>query len=202
MSQATHHEHDGDLKSVVKFFFEAGMLKKTPRSGYQFLGSGKESVADHSFRTALIGFALGRLTPGADPYRVACMCLLHDLPEARTGDLNYLNKRYVHVDEEEVLGDLTASLPFGGEVLGLLGAYHAADSPEAMLAHDADQLDLILELKEQSDLGNRYAMEWLHFARKRLQTSIGRRLAEEILSIDFNAWWFEGHDHWWEKPRR
>ncbi|MGQ9796492.1 MAG: hypothetical protein ACUVR9_08850, partial [Desulfosoma sp.] len=39
-----------DLRAVAHFFFEMGMLKRTARSGFQFLGSGKESVADHSFR--------------------------------------------------------------------------------------------------------------------------------------------------------
>lgn len=35
---------------------------------------------------------------------------------------------------------------------------------------DADQLDLILELKEQHDLGNPHAEAWLSFAPKRLMT--------------------------------
>ncbi|MGD8504830.1 MAG: HD domain-containing protein, partial [Syntrophobacterales bacterium] len=42
------------------------MLKKTPRSGFQFLGSGRESVADHVFRVATIGFTLARLDKEAD----------------------------------------------------------------------------------------------------------------------------------------
>jgi putative hydrolases of HD superfamily len=187
------------FRSTINFLFEIGMLKKTPRSGFQFLGSGKESVADHSFRVALIGFALARLEGACDPFRVACLCLFHDLPEARTGDLNYLNKRYVKVDEPEAMRDMTRFLPFADDVLELLEEYRSCATEEAKLAHDADQLDLILELKEQSDLGNRYALEWVHFARKRLQSEVGTRIAEEILNTEFNAWWFEGHDHWWEK---
>jgi putative hydrolases of HD superfamily len=188
-----------DLKRTIDFFFEIGMLKKTPRSGFQFLGSGKESVADHTFRAAVIGFSLAKLTEGADPYKVACLCLFHDVPEARTGDLNYLNKRYADVHEGEAIRDLTESLPFAADVVGLLGEYHQGDSLDAQLAHDADQLDLILELKQQSDLGNRYALEWVRFASKRLQTDVGKELVERILSTDFNAWWLEGHDHWWDK---
>jgi len=33
------------MKDIANFLFEVGMLQKTPRSGYQFLGSGCESVA-------------------------------------------------------------------------------------------------------------------------------------------------------------
>jgi putative hydrolase of HD superfamily len=201
-AETTDLEMPDSLKGIANFFFELGMLKKTPRSGFQFLGSGNESVAAHSFRMALIGFSLAQLSGAADPLRVACLCLVHDLAEARTGDLNYLNKRYVDVREQEAIRDMAAALPYAAEMLELFEEYRAEQTEAARLAHDADQLDLILELKEQSDLGNRYALEWIHFARKRLQTTIGKRMGEQILDTDFNAWWFEGHDHWWEKRRR
>ena len=188
-------------KSVVNFFFELGMLKRTPRSGYQFLGSGKESVADHSFRVALIGYSMARLTEASDPFKVVSLCLFHDVPEARTGDPNYVNKRYVKVDEGAAIEDMTRGLPFGRDVKQVLEEYRAGETVEARLAHDADQLDLILELKEQSDLGNRYALDWIRFALKRLQTDLGRELAGEILETDSTDWWFAGHDHWWVKDQ-
>ncbi len=185
--------------SVANFFFELGMLKRTPRSGYQFLGSGKESVADHSFRVAMIGYSMARLTEAADPFKVVRLCLFHDVPEARTGDANYVNKRYVKVDEQAAIDDLTRGLPFGRDAKQAMEEYRTGETVEAKLAHDADQLDLILELKEQSDLGNRYAMAWIQFALKRLQTEIGKELAAEVLETDSTDWWFAGHDHWWSK---
>ena len=184
---------------IINFFFEMGMLKKTPRSGFQFLGSGRESVADHSFRVAMIGFALARMDGSVDPFKVVCLCLVHDLPEARTGDQNYVNKRYVTVDEAGAMADLADSLPFGDELKELLKEYRGSETAEARLVHDADVLDLILELKEQNDLGNSYAVKWIHFARQRLVTSIAKEIAEEILTTDSTDWWFKGHDEWWEK---
>ena len=185
------------MKQIVNFFFELGMLKKTPRSGYQFLGSGRESVAEHAFRVATIGFAMARLDKQADPFTVMRMCLFHDLPESRTGDLNYVNKRYVEVKEDEAIQDMAKFLPFGDEIQGLLEEFHKGETSEALLARDADQLDLILELKEHQDLGNRYAKDWIHFALKRLKTDLGKKLADQILDTDSTAWWFEGKDHWW-----
>ncbi len=38
------------MQSIVNLLFEAGMLKRTPRTGLQFLGTGSESVAEHAFR--------------------------------------------------------------------------------------------------------------------------------------------------------
>ena len=97
---------EADMKALINFLFELGMLKKTPRSGYQFLGSGQESVADHSFRTAIIGFMLSRQEPDADSYKTTLMCLFPELHEARTGVLNYVIKRYVQVDVEKAVIDL------------------------------------------------------------------------------------------------
>ncbi|HOI94104.1 MAG TPA: HD domain-containing protein [Syntrophobacter fumaroxidans] len=184
-------------KDIVHFFFELGMLKKTPRSGFQFLGSGKESVAEHSYRVAMIGYTLATLTDHPDPYKVVLLCLFHDVPEARTGDLNYVNKQYVVPDETSAVNDLASTLPFGSEYRGLLKEYRDEETEASKLVHDADQLDLILALKEQHDLGNTYARQWIHFALKRLKTDIGKRLGAEILRTDSADWWFKGHDHWW-----
>jgi putative hydrolase of HD superfamily len=134
------------LKHIINFFFELGMLKKTPRSGFQFLGSGSESVAEHVFRVATIGFTMARLDKQADAFTVVRMCLFHDIPESRTGDMNYVNKHYVDVREDQVVKDLAKTLPFGDEIQGLLEEFAKGESREAQLARDADQLDLILEL--------------------------------------------------------
>ena len=189
------------MKRIANFLFEAGMLKRTPRTGYQFLGSGAESVAEHIFRTVYIGYALGHLAEGADTDRIIKMCLFHDLPEARTGDLNYVNKKYVKTDEKKAVDDLTATLPFGSEIKELIAEFSECKTLEAQLAHDADQLELILALKEYKDLGNKYADEWLDFAVKRLRTDVSRELAKTILETDSSLWWFSDKSDWWIKGK-
>ena len=119
------------MERIANFLFEAGMLKRTPRTGFQFLGSGAESVAEHIFRTVYIGYALGRLTEKADTDRIIKMCLFHDLPEARTGDLNYVNKKYVKADETRAINDLAATLPFGEEIQELIFEFLKGESLEA-----------------------------------------------------------------------
>jgi len=190
------------MKNLANFFFEVGMLKRTPRTGFQFLGSGAESVAEHSFRTAIIGHALARLDGEADVGRVVQICLFHDIPEARTGDLNYVNKKYVSVDERRAVQDLARTLPFGAEYEEVIAEFAAGKSREALLAHDADQLEMILALKEYKDLGNRYADEWYPFAVRRLQTETARQLAETIWETDSTRWWFDGDSEWWVKGKR
>lgn len=185
------------MKNIANFLFEAGMLKRTPRTGFQFLGSGAESVAEHIFRTVYIGYTLGKMTKNVDTDRLIKMCLFHDLPEARTGDLNYVNKKYVRADTGKAVEDLASTIPFGNEIKELIEEFEKGESIEAQLAHDADQLELILALKEYKDVGNKYADEWLEYALKRLKTNIAQQLAQTILETDSSLWWFSDKSDWW-----
>ncbi len=185
------------MKNIANFLFEAGMLKRTPRSGFQFLGTGAESVAEHIFRATYIGYALGKMASGINVDRLIKMCLFHDLPEARTGDLNYVNKKYVTADEKKAVKDLAETLPFGDEIQELIREYEEGKTEEAKLAKDADQLEMILALKEYKDLGNKYADEWLGFSLKRLQTASAKDLARTIQETDSSLWWFSDKGEWW-----
>jgi len=185
------------MKNIANFLFETGMLKRTPRSGFQFLGSGAESVAEHIFRTTYIGYTLGKLASGVNVDRLIKMCLFHDLPEARTGDLNYVNKKYVNADEQKAVDDLAQTLPFGQEIRELILEFIEGVTEEAKLARDADQIEMILALKEYKDLGNKYADEWLEFSIKRLVTNAAQELVKSILETDSSLWWFNDKGDWW-----
>ena len=112
------------MKDIANFLFEVGMLKKTPRSGFQFLGSGRESVAEHVSRTIFIGYVLCKLEADVDELQLLKMCLFHDLPETRTGDMNYVNKKYVTVDEKKAIKDLTDTLFFGDEMEAIISEFN------------------------------------------------------------------------------
>jgi putative hydrolase of HD superfamily len=185
------------MKNIANFLFEVGMLKRTPRSGFQFLGTGAESVAEHIFRTSYIGYALGKMDESINTDRLIKMCLFHDLPEARTGDLNYVNKKYVEANETKAIEDLARTVPFGNEIRELIREFTEGKTEEARLARDADQLEFILALKEYKDLGNTYAEEWLEFSLKRLQTAAAKELARTILETDSSLWWFSDKGDWW-----
>jgi putative hydrolase of HD superfamily len=186
-----------NMQDIANFLFEVGMLKRTPRTGLQFLGTGNESVAEHAFRVTFIGYVLAQLEKDVDENKLIKMCLVHDLHEARTGDRNYMNKKYVTVDEEKAVRDLTETLPFGDDIEQVTGEFNKGESKEALLANDADQLDLILMLKEHKDLGNKYADEWICFALKRLRTDTAISLANTIIGTDSTHWWFKDKGNWW-----
>ena len=185
------------LPRLAEFLFEAGMLRKTPRSGYQFLGSGGESVAEHSFRAALIGYVLADMA-GADASRTALLCLIHDFHEARTGDHNYVNSLYNTSNQRKAMKDALEGTGLARRLMPLWDEQDTEQTPEALLAKDADQLDLLLSLVEERNLGNAYAARWILSAEKRLVTEQGKALARQIVDSDHTDWWFKSADAgWW-----
>jgi putative hydrolase of HD superfamily len=181
------------MKHIANLLFEANILKKIPRSGYHFLGVGKESVAEHSFSVSFIAFVMAQMEPDVDALRLIAMCLVHDLPEAKTGDLNYVQKKYVTADENKAMNEITRKLPFGTTLSDLIVEFNARESMESKLAHDADQLALILDLKTLSDIGYEPPKKWLPYALKRLKTKTGQNLAESIMKTEWDAWWLENY---------
>ncbi len=182
---------------VANMLYEVGMLAKTPRSGFHFLGTGQQSVAEHLHRTAVIGMTLGLMDGTVDVGKITQMCLLHDVTEARTSDLNYTHQRYVTVDEDKALEAMTAGLPFKSYWHDLLKEYHERQTKEAILAKDADNLELLLALREQADIGNPRANVWINQTIPRLKTDIAKRLADKILSTRHDAWWLpDPTDEW------
>jgi putative hydrolase of HD superfamily len=183
-----------NMQRIVDLLFEALMLNRIPRSGYSFLGAGKESVAEHSFSTAFIAFVLAKLDPKVDAARLMAMCLVHDLPEARLGDLNYVQKQYVTADETRALAHAVDGLPFGPDIQALVTEFNAGESREARLARDADQLSLALHLKALQDIGHTSPAKWIPHVQNRLKTATGKKVMASILTRDRDSWWLEHYE--------
>ena len=190
------------MTRLADFMFEVGMLRKTPRTGYQFLGTGSESVADHSYRVAVLGYVLADMAD-ADMARTVFMCLFHDLHEARTGDFNYVNHMYNRSCRNKALHHTLAGTGLEDKIYPHWEELEKSESLEAQLAQDADQLDFILNLKEEQDMGNPYAAKWIESSLKRLRTNEAKNLAKTISRTDHKEWWYLGPPaSWWENKSK
>jgi putative hydrolase of HD superfamily len=89
-----------------------GLLKRYKRTGWMIAGiDNPESIAEHSFRTAIIGYLLA-VIEGADPAKTAAPCLFHDTQETRIGDVPSVGKAYVvTAPNPEVTADQVAGFP-------------------------------------------------------------------------------------------
>lgn len=196
-----------NLKNLANFLFEIGTLRKIPRAHRQTLLTSDvtDNISSHEFRVAWIGWILSKKEK-VDSYKVVMMCLLHDLPESRSNDQNWIHKKYVKVFEDEIIKAQLSSITNGSELLELSSEYEKRESPEAMLAKDADLIDQILLLKEHAHTGNKEAEMWLHlddFKNKcvpylGLQSEAAKKLAIEIINTGVSDWWANS----WTKERK
>ncbi len=182
---------------MVGFFFEVGTMRKLMRMHRQMLLTDdmSDSIASHSYRVSMIGWYLAKKEK-ADLYKTVMMCLLHDMAEARTGDHNWVHKRYVKVFEDEIHKEQFGALPFG-DFKELIDEYEERKSKEAIIAKDADMLDQLLLLREYEWQGNKEASLWLHDKKNkdgkkrlaRLKTRMARKLGETIYKENPSDWW-------------
>jgi len=185
--------NEESIEQLVNLLHEAGMLASIPRSGFAFLGSGQQSVAEHTYRVIFVAYVLSHLSRLAGrPVkldRLFLFCLFHDLPEARIGDLNAVQKQYVVPQVDKVLQDFVSQYPIGEEIAQAVHSFENDASLEAMLARDADQIELLLVLKREEELGNPQTQEWIKRVFSRIQTDEGKQLASKVTEVDTSAWW-------------
>ncbi len=182
-------------KNVLNFIAEIGMLKRVKRSGWWMVGMPyEESVAEHSFRCAAIGFILARME-GADPYKVLMMTLFNDLHEARINDLHKVAHRYLNVRGAEKTAFAEQVQHLGKdlreELQGLRKEHDAQETSESVVARDADILECLIQAREYADLGFQNAKKFFKQAPEHLQTESAKKLWESSQSWDSSAWWEE-----------
>jgi len=186
-----------DVAKMVQFLFEVGTMRKVARMHRQalFTDDLSDNIATHSFRVAFIGCMLAKME-GADVAKVAMMCLLHDTGESRTNDHNWIHKRYVQEDEQQVADEQLGSLPFT-DFAEMMQEYRERKTKEAIVAKDADVLDQVFLLREYEHQGNKEAASWL--AGKSHQrpyayldyakTESAKILGREIYDQNPSDWW-------------
>ena len=179
------------MDRTVDFLYEIGNMKRVARSGWWVGGiRTPETVAEHSFRVAWIGYLLAH-KEGADTGRVLAMCLAHDVQEARINDHHKVSQAYLDPKpvEPEVFADQVKDLPGSEDLIALFHEYVAGETLEAQVAHDADRLESAVQALEYISQGHPACRPWFDNARPRLQTASGRSLHAALEGSDPHAWY-------------
>lgn len=173
------------------FFYELGMLRRIQREGWKLLGiTHPESVAEHSLRAAQIAYVLAILEQHPSPETVCTMLVFHDIGECRIGDIQKVANRYINADERRVVSDQLNSLDEIGErILSLWDEMESHHSQTAIIAKDADLLELALTACEYKQQGFTKANDWLHKTEQRIQTQSAKELFNSFLTTDPMKWW-------------
>ena len=148
-----------EANQAITLLSELIRLKSLPRTGWLLRGVREvESIADHSFGVAWVAMLLTdrAIASGMEVNveKVLRMALLHDLTEARTGDLPSTIKPYFAADtlkkaDEQAAQEMLDPLAeIGQQYLALRHEYEERLSLEARIVKAADKLDLLLQARE------------------------------------------------------
>ncbi len=179
--------------NALNFFAETGLLKKVKRSGWWVAGiKYPESVAEHSFRCAVMAYYLAHVE-NVDPHKTLVMALFNDIHEARINDLHKMGHFYIDFRDAEkrVFKDQVEFLDekFKRELTAFRTEYDAQASKESLVARDADILECLIQAKEYFDNGYTKAKKFLQRAPDHLKTKSAKLLWKEIKDWDSGAWW-------------
>lgn len=182
------------MDNLLRLILEAGMLKRVTRSGWSVLGiKNAESVADHSFRCAIIGYVLAHKEK-ADRNKVFLMTLFGDLLEARITDLHKMAHRYIDVRgaEDRAFSEQISDLPpsIKKELKGMHLEYREQKTKESLIARDADILECLIQAKEYQSQGFRQAIKFTKKAPSYLKTESAKALWRLAKNVDSSNWWY------------
>ena len=184
-----------DARIFIEFMNVMEHMKDNTRHSWTS-GGRHESVAEHSWRTALMALMVKDEFPEADIDRVIRMCLLHDIGEAVTGDIPTFDKTDADEAEERrslqrLVGRLPAPWPEDltalfdeMEAMEKLEAriYKALDRMEAILQHNEADISTWLPLEYQLNLTYGEAQvqfsEYMKALRAELRADTLRKIAE------------------------
>lgn len=139
-----------EARALLDALHVAERLKDETRHCYTS-GGRHESVAEHSWRIALMAFWMKDEFPDVDIDKVIRMCLIHDLGECFIGDIPTFAK--TDADEAREEAELMAWVrsllePVSGEMEALYREMIALETPEAKLYKALDRIEAVIQHNE------------------------------------------------------
>ncbi len=179
------------MVELTNFLYEVGTLKRVKRSGWWLLNiKDPESVAEHCFRAAVIGYVLAKMEK-VDAHKTTLMCLFNDLHESRLNDLHKVGHRYIDFRTAETKAHKEQTQPLGEtgkEIFSLHEEFRDQKTKESLVARDADLLECFAQAREYQKIGYE-TQDWMNNIHKLLVTESAKKLAKQLETTDPNDWW-------------
>lgn len=177
----------------LEFLYEVASLRNVQRGWRQHMATDCANVLEHTMRVVWLALLIARREgKTVDENKIMKMALIHDLPEARTSDLSYVQKKYATTDEVKAADDMFADtlLPDFRE---LLKEYDERTCLEAHIVKDADHLDIDMEMKEFEEKGHALPGKWAEYREKiihdkKLYTESAKQMWNEIKTSEPSDW--------------
>ncbi len=180
------------MKRDLEFLYEIGCMRYMPRMWQRFLNPDFQNLSEHHLRVVWLALIIAAREGKGNVEKIMKMALVHDIPESRASDVDYLARQYVKRDEEKGLKDMLEDTVLEKEFTSLWQEYEKQESIEAKIVKDADNLDVDLELREQAARGHtisgafEYTRTFVY--KSKLTTKTAKQLYRETLKSDPHSW--------------
>eukprot|EP00747_Dinoflagellata_sp_TGD_P186313 gnl/TRDRNA2_/TRDRNA2_43289_c0_seq1.p1 gnl/TRDRNA2_/TRDRNA2_43289_c0~~gnl/TRDRNA2_/TRDRNA2_43289_c0_seq1.p1 ORF type:complete len:367 (-),score=70.89 gnl/TRDRNA2_/TRDRNA2_43289_c0_seq1:53-1153(-) len=176
---------------MLDFMRVVGKLKEVKRTGWVRSGVQEaESVADHMYRMALVGFLLGA-AENVDSTKCIKMALVHDLGESLIGDLVTVGEKHRQdkITREEKLRREREAIQeictivggaVGQEIRELWEEFEAGETPEALHLKDCDKLEMVLQASEYEEAQGLELPDFFRTTKGKFRTPIFKALDAEV----------------------
>jgi 5'-deoxynucleotidase YfbR-like HD superfamily hydrolase len=172
--------------SEVDYLYEVGKLRLQSRTGWEYIGIRHESVGAHSYRGAQLAPFLAHAYAEhhgvtVDPCLTAMHVAVHDVAEARGGDVNRVAKAYLTVREDHAIHHQT--LRHGAAGRGINKMWRAVENktpPEGLIAKDVDYTEMVIEAHSLVRRGIPAAIDWITNTKPYLETPLGIQIVETL----------------------
>ncbi|MBR2327473.1 MAG: HD domain-containing protein [Clostridia bacterium] len=182
-----------DCRNYIEFLNVIEKLKCNTRHSWTSSGR-QESVAEHSWRLAVMAMLCADEYPNLDINKVIKMCLIHDFGEAITGDIPaFLKNQNDETEEELAIEKVISLLPpntkdeiqfLFDEMKEMLTdeakLYKALDNIEALISHNEADISTWIpkEYEENLTYGQKNS-EWSDWTRN-LKEAVKQDCIEKI----------------------
>lgn len=179
-----------EASPLLESYFQAAHLKQLYRQGWLRRGVSDdrcESVADHSYGTALLAMLLAdAVRPDLDAGKVLRLALLHDLGEVHAGDLtpaDGVTAAEKHDREAVGIRRILAGIPGSDRHVALWEEYEAQQTPEARFVRQVDRLEMALQAVVYEAQGDAGLAEFLESARRDIDDPALTPLLDELVEL-------------------
>lgn len=175
---------------AIDFLTLTRTLKTTKRTGWVMRGvHNPESIADHMYRMSLMSMIASFSNGALDTNRCIKLALIHDLAEAKVGDITPHcgvsddDKYTLELTTMEQVKEMLGPMMGGDEILELWKEYEEGSTEEAKLLKDLDKIEMILQAQEYEAEGSHEQSldQFFTSTEGKWRTEIGKEWAKEIV---------------------
>jgi putative hydrolase of HD superfamily len=149
-------------------------------------------LADHNALSGQIAYILAAME-GANAERAAALAIFHDTAELRLGDQNWVARIYVDHEnkKEKAQNDQLNGLSVAPQMKAIFDELKEGKTKEALVASDANFLDMAIQSKYYAANGNKKAELWFESIAGAFKTESAKQIFATIKNSGIEDWWME-----------